>query len=140
MSILSTFSLRLFSAENMNDELSGSVIGCAYTVYNQLGFGFLESVYEKALSIELKRAGIIHERQSPVQVFYENEVVGDFVVDLLVENKLVVELKAVTHIITTHEIQLVNYLAATRLDVGLLINFGVEKVEVRRKYRTFVKK
>lgn len=124
----------------MNDELSGSVIGCAYTVYNQLGFGFLESVYEKALSIELKRAGIIHERQSPVQVFYENEVVGDFVVDLLVENKLVVELKAVTHIITTHEIQLVNYLAATRLDVGLLINFGVEKVEVRRKYRTFVKK
>ena len=124
----------------MNDELSGSVIGCAYTVYNKLGFGFLESVYEKALSIELSRAGIVHQRQSPVQVYYENEVVGDFVVDLLVENKLVVELKSVTHIITAHEIQLVNYLAATRLDVGLLINFGAESVEVRRKYRTYSKK
>ena len=119
----------------MNDELSQKVIGAAFNVHNQLGFGFLESVYEKALSIELHKLGIYHQLQSPIQVLYDDQIVGDFVCDVLVEGSLVLELKSVQKLSTAHEVQLVNYLNATRLDVGLLINFGPTKVEVKRKYR-----
>ena len=120
----------------MNDELSEKVIGAAFRVHNQLGFGFLESVYEKALSIELSKLGVLHGLQSPVQVLYDDQVVGDFVCDVLVEGRLILELKSVRELTTAHEVQLVNYLNATKTDVGLLINFGPTKVEVKRKYRT----
>ena len=119
----------------MNDELSEKVIGAAFNVHNHLGFGFLECVYEKALSIELTKFGISHQLQCPVQVLYDGRVVGDFICDVLVEESLILELKSVQTLSTTHEVQLVNYLNATETDVGLLINFGPRKVEVKRKYR-----
>jgi len=120
----------------MNDALTEKVIGASYQVHNQLGFGFLESVYENALSIELNKLNIQFENQAPVKVFYSDQVVGDFVCDLLVEKRLILELKSVTQLAIPHEVQLVNYLNATKINVGLLINFGPSKVEVKRKFRT----
>ena len=119
----------------MNDKLTEQVIGAAYQVHNDLGFGFLESVYENALSIELNKLNIQFETQAPVKVFYNSQVVGDFVCDLLVEKRLILELKSVTQLATAHEVQLVNYLNATKIDIGLLVNFGPSKVDVRRKFR-----
>lgn len=119
----------------MNDELSEKVIGTAFKVHNQLGFGFIESVYENALSIELAKLGISHKLQSPIQVLYDHQVVGDFVCDVLVDDQLILELKTVRQLTAAHEVQIVNYLNATQMDVGLLINFGPTKVEVKRKYR-----
>lgn len=119
----------------MDDQLSESVIGAAFKVHNELGFGFLESVYEKSLSIELRKLGIAHQVQAPVKVYYDGQIVGDFVCDVLVKDQLIIELKSVQNIATVHEVQLVNYLKATRIDVGLLLNFAPSKVEVKRKYR-----
>jgi len=119
----------------MDDQLTKKVIGAAFKVHNQLGFGFLESVYEKALSIELKKLGITHLLQAPIKVFYDDQVVGDFVCDLLVDGCLVVELKAVQKLSTAHEVQLVNYLNATKIEIGLLLNFGSNKVEIKRKFK-----
>ena len=112
------------------------IFGCAYRVYNKMGFGFLESVYEKCLLIELRRTGLSVESQKPITVFYDGETVGEFFVDVLVEEKVIVELKSVRRLAEAHEVQLVNYLVATGKDVGLLLNFGEEKVEVKRKVRT----
>jgi len=111
-------------------------IGCAYNVHNGLGAGFLEKVYENAMCLELDRSGISARQQAPIPVKYRGQVVGDFAADLLIEDRLVVELKAVQQITKEHEVQLVNYLAATGIDDGLLINFG-SSVQVRRKYRTY---
>ena len=119
----------------MNDKLTEKIIGAAYQVHNHLGFGFLESVYENSLSIELTRLGIQFETQAPIKVFYSNQVVGDFVCDILVENRLILELKSVTKLVVQHEVQLVNYLNATNIDIGLLINFGPSKVDIKRKYK-----
>lgn len=118
-----------------NDPLSEKVIGCAFHIHNELGFGFLESVYEQAMLIELSAAGLRVAQQVPATVYYRNHVVGDFRIDLLVEDRLVVELKSIRALAPIHEMQVVNYLTATRIDVGLLINFGEQRVEVRRKYR-----
>ena len=118
-----------------HEELTRAVIGCAYRVFNALGFGFLESVYENAMLIELRTVGLRVANQHPIKVFYSGQVVGDFVIDLFVEETVVVELKSVRGIAQSHEVQLVNYLKATRIDVGLLINFGEHGVEVRRKWR-----
>ena len=112
------------------------IIGCAYHVYNKMGFGFLESVYEKCMIIELEKAGLRAESQQPIKVFYEDHTVGEFVADLVVEDTVIVELKSVRQVVKAHEIQLVNYLVATQTDVGLLLNFGDRKVEVQRKVRT----
>ncbi len=101
-----------------------------------MGFGFLESVYEKCLLIELRRTGLSVESQKPITVFYDGETVGEFFVDVLVEEKVIVELKSVRRLAEAHEVQLVNYLVATGKDVGLLLNFGQNKVEVKRKVRT----
>ncbi len=116
-------------------DLTEQIIGCAYRVYNNLGFGFLESVYEKCLAIELEKAGLNFATQAPIKVFYDNKVVGDFVSDILVNDTIIVELKSVKKISPAHEVQLVNYLAATGKPVGLLINFGEDKVEVKRKVK-----
>jgi GxxExxY protein len=113
--------------------ITEKIIGCAYTVYNKMGFGFLESVYEKCMVIELHKAGILVAAQQPIKVSYAGELVGDFVADLLVENKVIIELKSVFRISPAHDAQLSNYLAATGMPVGLLINFGESHVEVRRK-------
>ena len=120
----------------MNDKLTEKVIGAAFKVHNELGFGFLESVYEKALAIELSKAGISYETQSAIKVFYDERIIGEFVCDMYVDGRLIVELKSVTQLATAHEVQLVNYLTATKIDIGLLINFGPSKVDVKRKYRT----
>ena len=118
------------------DELIKSVIGAAFRVHNVLGAGFLENVYEKALFIELTKNDIKVKRQIPIPVFYEDVIIGDYYADLLVEDDLIVELKAVENLTTAHERQLLNYLAGTKIDDGLLINFG-SSVNVKRKYRTY---
>lgn len=116
-------------------ELTEKIIGCAYLVYNKMGSGFLESVYQKCLLVELKRAGLKAESQKAITVLYDAEVVGEFMADILVNDLIIVELKAVRQIATAHEVQLVNYLVATGKPIGLLINFGETKVEVKRKLR-----
>ena len=99
------------------EAITEKVIGCAYQVYNQMGFGFLESVYENCMAIELRRAGLNIEQQQPITVHYHGEIVGEFVADLIVDGVIIVELKSVRRIIKAHEIQLVNYLVATGMDV-----------------------
>jgi GxxExxY protein len=116
-------------------DITHKIIGAAYTVFNTLGFGFLESVYKKAMIVELQKSDLIVEHEKPLHVYYDEKVVGDFFVDLFVENEIAVELKSVKCIIKEHEIQLVNYLNALKLDIGLLINFGPSGVDVKRKYR-----
>jgi len=118
------------------NDLIKLVIKSAYKVHNTLGAGFLEKVYEKALFIELKKCDLAVETQYPVPVFYENTQVGDYYADLFVENCLIIELKALENMTVAHERQLVNYLAATGIDDGLLINFG-SSVVVKRKYRVY---
>jgi GxxExxY protein len=116
-------------------ELTEKIIGCAYLVYNRMGFGFLESVYEKCLLIELRKEGLNVESQKPITVYYENEIVGEFIADVIVNNTIILELKSVRQIINAHEVQLVNYLIATGKPVGLILNFGKDKVEVKRKVK-----
>ena len=118
------------------DELTEKVIGCAYRVHNELGTGFLEKVYENALRIELAEAGLAANQQHPIPVTYHGQLVGDFYADLLMDGQLIVELKAVQNLAKEHEVQLVNYLTATGIDNGLLINFGAS-VEVKRKFREY---
>ena len=116
-------------------EFTEKIIGCAYRVYNTMGFGFVESVYENCLLIELRKEGLNTESQAPIVVRYEGEVVGEFVADIVVDDTVIVELKSVRRTVLAHEIQLVNYLVATGKPVGLLLNFGERKVEVKRKVR-----
>lgn len=104
-------------------------------MYNTLGFGFLESVYKKALIVELEKCNLRVEEEKPLKVYYDQVVVGSFFVDLFVENEVVLELKSVNGIAKEHEVQLVNYLNALKIDIGLLINFGPSGVNVKRKYR-----
>jgi len=117
------------------EELTRKIIGCAYRIYNTMGFGFLESVYEKCLLIELEKAGLNAQAQQPIEVFYENQLVGNFFADIIVEDVVILELKSARQLAKAHEVQLVNYLTATGTDVGLLINFGESKVDVKRKVR-----
>lgn len=112
-------------------ELTEKVIGTFYEVYNELGFGFLESVYENALVIALRTKGFQVEQQISVPVWFRGQRVGDFVADLLVENALILELKAVRTIDEAHKAQLLNYLRATEIEVGLLLNFG-QSAEFKR--------
>jgi len=117
------------------EELTHKIIGAAYQVFNQLGFGFLESVYQKAMVIELGKSDLDVEAEKPLKVYYGDQIVGDFYVDLFVEDEIIVELKSVQNLSKEHEVQLVNYLNGLKKEIGLLINFGPSGVEVRRKYR-----
>jgi GxxExxY protein len=117
------------------EDITHKIIGVAYQVFNQLGFGFLESVYKKAMLIELSKNDLKVEPERPLQVLYDNQIVGDFFVDLFVEETVVVELKSVESLTKAHEVQLVNYLNGLQKDIGLLINFGPSGVDVKRKYR-----
>ena len=116
-------------------DLAGKVIGAAMEVHRCLGPGFMESVYENALTIELASSKIIAERQKPIEVKYKEQCVGNFVADLVVDQTLIVELKAVQTILPIHEVQLVNYLTATGLDEGVLLNFGSESLQFKKKFR-----
>ena len=118
-----------------NKQLSQEIIGAAFEVYNQMGFGYLESVYEKCLAIELRKRGIQAQFQVPLDTYYNEQIVGNFFADIIVENSFVVELKSIRRLSSIHEAQLVNYLKCTGFDHGLLINFGEQKVEVKRKIR-----
>jgi GxxExxY protein len=120
-----------------HEKLTKTIIGCAMKVHRMLGQGFLESVYQKALAHELQKAGLRFECEKPIQVSYDGVVVGDFIADMLVEATVMVENKAVQTLVSAHEVQLVNYLSATGIEIGLLINFGAEKLEFKRKHRTY---
>ena len=117
------------------EALTKEIIGAAYAVYNEMGLGFLESVYESCMVVELTSRGLLAEIQKPIEVLYHGQPVGYFVADLIVDDLVIVELKSVRQLIETHEVQLVNYLAATGKPAGLLINFGADGVTVRRKVR-----
>jgi len=119
------------------DQLSERIIGCAYSVSNGLGAGFLEKVYENALAHELRKAGLRVEQQRPLRVEYDGVVVGEYAADLLVEGCVLVELKAVKEFDEIHLAQCLNYLKATGLSLCLLINFGKPKAEVRRIVNRF---
>lgn len=116
-------------------DLTEKIIGCAFRVYNTMGSGFLESVYHKSLNIELQKSGLAPEVQKPIKVYYDQQLVGEFIADIIVNESVVVELKAIQKLNKVHEVQLVNYLRATGVPVGLLINFGEEKIEIKRKVR-----
>ena len=113
-------------------ELTAKIIECAYKVHNTLGFGFLEAVYQNALLIELIKAGLRAEKEKKIQVYYDTQLVGDYMADIIVEGKVILEFKSVKKLHPAHEAQLINYLKATGIEVGLLINFG-ESVEIKRK-------
>ncbi|MCH8057844.1 MAG: GxxExxY protein [Proteobacteria bacterium] len=112
--------------------LSGQVIGCAIEVHRALGTGFLESVYDNALAIELARNNIDYKRQFQIAVTYKNRPVGRFIADYLVDNMLILELKASDKLNSNAQAQVLNYLKATGLQVGLIFNFGRTKLEIKR--------
>ena len=118
--------------------LSEQIIKAFYKVYNTLGYGFLEKVYENALFLELKKEGLFVEKQKPIQVFYEDQEIGLYYADLVVAESIIVELKAAETLCEEHELQLINYLKATEIEVGLLLNFG-KKPELKRKVFSNVK-
>ena len=120
-----------------SDELTQKIIGCVYTVSNTLGCGFLEKVYENALAHELRKAGFNVRQQHPVPIYYDKTLVGDYVCDMLINDEIVLELKAVIALDDSHVAQCLNYLHGTGLHVCLLINFGKPKAEIRRIVRDF---
>ena len=117
-----------------HSEISEKIIGAAYDVHNTLGSGFLEKVYQNALLIELKLQGLSAEAEKPITVHYRGEVVGNYIADIVVENKIILEVKAIKSLSEIHEVQLVNYLTATGIEIGLLLNFG-KSVEVKRRIK-----
>jgi GxxExxY protein len=116
-------------------DLAGQVIGLAMKVHSTLGPGFLESVYQNALTYELRKAGVLVETEVRLKVKYDGVIVGEFDVDMLVNQSLLVENKAVSGVAVAHEVQVVNYLTATGLDEGLLLNFGAPRLEFKKKFR-----
>jgi len=113
-------------------ELTEKVIRCFYNVYSELGSGFLESVYEKSLMVEFESIGLGAEYQRSLNIYYKNRLVGEFRADIVVEGKIIIEIKAVNKLLSVHEAQLLNYLKATGLRIGFLVNFG-DRLEFKRK-------
>ena len=120
-----------------DQQLTEQIIGCAMKVHSALGPGFLESVYRMALAHELREPGLDVECEKPIRVKYDGVIVGDFSADMLVEGRVILELKANQALAPANEVQLVNYLTATGIEVGLLLNFGAERLEFKRKTRTY---
>ena len=116
-------------------DLCGQIIGLAMKVHSALGPGFLESVYQNALIWELRKGGLRSEAQKPISVKYNGQIVGAFAADLLVNDSVIVEVKAIQTLAKPHEIQLVNYLTATGLNEGLLLSFGADRLEFKKKFR-----
>ena len=125
----------LFMDKYLHKELTDKIIKAFYNVYNELGFGFLENVYQNALYFELINNQLIVETQKAIEVYYQNLLVGSYRADLVVNNTIILELKAVEYLLEEHEFQLINYLKATNMEIGLLLNFG-KKPEIRRKIFT----
>lgn len=122
------------------EELTGKVLRAYYNVFNKLGFGFLEKVYENAMCIELENAGIRFKKQCPIEVFYDEKKIGVYFADLLVEDKLIIELKAAESLCEEHECQLINYLRATNIEVGFLLNFGKRPSSKEKFFSIRIKK
>ena len=119
------------------DNLTSRIIGCCYKVFNTLGSGFFESVYQNALLYELQKNELKAFPEVELKVCYDDTVVGVFKADIIVEGRVILELKAVERLAKVHEVQLVNYLKATGIENGLLINFGAEKVQIKRKFKDY---
>ncbi len=117
--------------EILHKELSEAILKVYYEVYNELGYGFLEKVYQNAMYLELKAQGFKVEAQKQIQVYYKDELVGDFFADLLINDTIILELKACDNLVKAHYVQTLNYLKATNIEIGLLLNFG-EKPEIKR--------
>lgn len=117
-----------------HSDITNLIIKAYYKVYNQLGYGFLEKIYERAMMLELPKYGLKYENQKNIQVFYDGIEVGDYYADLIVNESVIVELKAVENLAPEHEVQLVNYLKATKIEVGLLLNFGPDPQFKRRVF------
>ena len=118
-------------AEILHKELSETILKVFYEVYNELGYGFLENVYQNAIYFELKSQGFKVEAQKQIKVYYKNELVGNFIADLLIDDLIIIELKACDTLVKAHYAQTLNYLKATNIEIGLLLNFG-EKPEIKR--------
>jgi GxxExxY protein len=118
----------------LHKNITDQILRSFYTVYNKLGFGFLEKVYENALFIELMSRNLFCEKQKPIKVFYKEKMVGEYFADILIENKVIVELKAAECLVPEHELQLINYLKATNLEIGLLLNFGRKPQFIRKAF------
>lgn len=116
----------------LHSELTDKILHCVHEVHRKVGYGFLEKVYENALMILFNKAGLKARQQVPVTVKFDGEVVGDYIADIMIEDAVVLELKAITELASIHEVQLVNYLKASGVRVGLLINFG-PKLTIKRK-------
>lgn len=116
----------------LHEDLTSKIIKAYYKVYNKLGFGFAEKVYENAMLIELRKLGLNAKSQQSIIVYYDEEIVGEYFADIVVEESIILELKATVNLAIAHQIQLMNYLKATEMEVGLLMNFG-EKPEMTRK-------
>jgi GxxExxY protein len=125
---------RIDKYESLNP-ITEKIIGCAYRVSNTLGIGFLEKVYENAMVVELRRNDLQIKQQKPFLIRYENIVVGEYFADMIVEDKIIVELKAQTALDKSHIAQCLNYLKATELPLALLINFGTSRIQVKRIVR-----
>ena len=125
--------------DSKHKTLTAAIISIFYKVYNTLGYGFLEKVYENAMMYEFKKAEISATSQSPIKVLYEDEIMGEYYADILVDDKVIVEIKAVKNLAPEHKAQLLNYLKATDKEVGLLLNFG-PKPEISRKVFDNIKK
>ncbi|WP_278993508.1 GxxExxY protein [Prevotella melaninogenica] len=121
------------------DQLITEVIECAKRIRRQLGPGFLEKVYKNAMVVELRKLNLNFETEKLIQVLYDGIVVGEYRTDIIVEGKLILELKATQDLSIANEVQLVNYLTSTQIDDGLLINFGADKLQFKRKYRIYRK-
>ncbi|NPE27014.1 GxxExxY protein [Methanococcoides sp. SA1] len=114
------------------EDLTGEIIGCFHGVYHTLGCGFLEKVYENALGFEFEHKGIVFDKQVPIKIGYRGRIAGDYFADFIVEDKVIVEVKAKSCLDGVDEMQLLNYLKGSGLRVGLLVNFGGKKLEFRR--------
>jgi GxxExxY protein len=120
--------------EGKHSDLTGKILEVFFQVYRKLGYGFVEKVYENALAIEMARHGLKFEQQAPITVYYDGRIVGEFVADFLVDERVLLELKAVKSLTEEHEAQLLNYLKATPVEVGLLLNFGPRAHHIRKVY------
>jgi GxxExxY protein len=118
----------------LHSDVTGEILKAFYKVYNDLGYGFLEKVYENSMAFELQTNGLFVQQQLPINVFYNGKIAGEYFADLIVENKVIIEIKTASSIDKAHEAQLLNYLKATEIEVGLVLNFGQKPEKIRKVF------
>lgn len=123
----------------LHSDITSKILKAFFNVYNKLGYGFLEKVYENSMLIELRNLGLTADKQQPIKVYYDNELVGEYFADIIVNNIVIIELKAAKNLIDAHEAQLINYLRATDIEVGLLLNFGKQPQHKRKIFTNDLK-